>query len=174
MSNSGKHNVLFLGGGNAARSIMAQAILNREGGGNFRAYSAGARPAGELDRHAVNLLTRLEFDMGGMHPKDWSELTGEKAPAFDFIFTVCNHATLLPRSVWNGEPFFAHWDIDDPAKTEGSMSEIELAYAVTFRMLSKRIGIFVNLPLRSLDAMAMQSHLDLIGDKADRAATAAA
>ena len=174
MSNSSKHNVLFLGGGNAARSIMAQAILNREGGGNFHAYSAGAQPASELDPHAVNLLTRLEFDMGGMHPKDWSELTCENAPAFDFIFTLCNHATLLPHSAWIGEPFFAHWDIDDPAKTEGSMSEIELAYAVTFRMLAKRIGIFVALPLRSLDAMAMQSHLDLIGDKADRAATAAA
>jgi len=166
MDNRGTHNVLFLGGGNATRSIMAQAILNREGGGNFRAYSAGAQPVSELDPHAANL--------GGMHPKDWSELTGENAPAFDFIFTVCNHATLLPRSVWNGEPFFAHWDIDDPAKTEGSMSEIELAYAVAFRMLAKRIGIFVALPLRSLDAMAMQSHLDLIGHKADQAATAAA
>lgn len=174
MSNSGTHNVLFLGGGNATRSIMAQAILNRDGGGNFRAYSAGVQPAHGLDRHAVNLLTRLEFDTGGLHSKDWSELTGENAPAFDFIFMLCDHATLLPRSVWNGEPFFAHWDIDDPAKTEGSMSEIELAYAVAFRMLAKRIGIFVTLPLRSLDAIAMQSHLDLIGHKADQAASAAA
>lgn len=174
MVERGMHNVLFLGGGNSARSIMAEAILNRDGAGNFRAYSAGVQPAGALDRHAVNLLTHSQFDMAGMHPKDWSELTGETAPAFDFIFTVCDHATLLPRSAWKGKPFFAHWDIDDPAKAEGSRSEIELAYAVAFRMLAKRIGIFVALPLRALDAMAMQSHLDLIGDNADQAATVAA
>jgi arsenate reductase len=174
MVERGMHNVLFLGGGNAARSIMAEAILNRDGAGNFRAYSAGVQSAPELDRHAVNLLTRSQFDMAGMRPKDWSELTGNEAPAFDFVFTMCDHAALLPQSVWKGEPFFAHWDIDDPAQAEGSMSEIELAYAVAFRMLSKRISIFVNLPLRSLDAMAMQSHLDLIGDRADQAATVAA
>ena len=168
------HNVLFLGSGNSARSIMAEAILNREGNGSFRAYSAGVQPVSDLDRHAVNLLARSQFDLAGMHPKDWSKLTGENAPAFDFIFTVCDRATLLPHSVWKGEPLFAHWDIDDPAKAEGSMSEIELAYAVAFRMLAKRIGIFVALPLRSLDAMAMQSHLDLIGDRADQAATVAA
>lgn len=169
------HNVLFLGGANSARSIMAEAILNREGNGSFRAYSAGMQPVSALDRHAVTLLTRSQFDLAGMHPKDWSELTGENAPAFDFIFTVCDHAARLPHSVWKGGgPLFAHWDIDDPAKAEGSMSEIELAYAVAFRMLAKRIGIFVALPLRSLDAVAMQSHLDLIGDRADQAATVAA
>ena len=174
MNTRGTHNVLFLGSGNAARSIMAEAILNRESGGAFRAYSAGIQPAAALDPHVTNLLTRLEFVTEGLRPKDWSELTGDSAPTFEFIFTVCDHATLLPRSVWNGEPFFAHWEIDNPAKTEGSISEIELAYAVTFRMLTKRIGIFRNLPLRSLDAMAMQSHLDLISGKADQAATVAA
>lgn len=169
-----QYKVLFLGSGNAARSIMAEAILNREGGEKFRGFSAGIQPARELDPHAVNLLRRLQFDVAGAHPKDWSELAGEGAPAFDFVFTVCDYASLLPRSMWQGRPIFAHWSIDDPAKAEGGVPEIELAYADAFRMLSNRIGIFINLPLRSLDCLATQRHLDLIGGKDAQPAVVAA
>ena len=167
MDNRGtQYNVLFLGGGNAARSIMAEAILNREGGACFRAYSAGVQPLRELDHHAVELLKRLQFDVSGAHPKDWSELAGDGAPAFDFVFTVCDQATLLPRSMWKGRPLFAHWGIDDPAKAEGGVPERELAYADAFRMLSNRIGIFVNLPLHALGHLATQHHIELIGQPA--------
>jgi protein-tyrosine-phosphatase len=169
-----QYTVLFLGNGNAARSIMAEAILNREGGGKFRAYSAGFQPACALDAHAADLLKRLQFDVAGMHPKDWSELAGEGAPVFDFVFTVSDHATLLPRSMWKGRPLFAHWGIDDPAKAEGGAPEIELAYADAFRMLANRIGIFVNLPLRALGHLATQRHIELIGGKDAQPAVVAA
>jgi arsenate reductase len=169
-----QYTVLFLGNGNAARSIMAEAILNREGGEKFRAYSAGIAPARELDPHAVDLLKRLQFDLSGAHPKDWSELAGEGAPVFDFVFTVCDHATLLPRSMWKSRPLFAHWGIDDPARAEGGAPEIEVAYADAFRMLSTRISIFVNLPLRALGHLATQQELDTIGGKQAKTTVVAA
>jgi arsenate reductase len=169
-----QYKVLFLGSGNAARSIMAEAILNREGGERFRGFSAGIQPARELDPHAINLLKRLQFDLAGAHPKDWSELSGEGAPAFDFIFTVCDYASLLPRSMWQGRPIFAHWSIDDPAKAEGGVPEIEVAYADAFRMLSTRIGIFVNLPLRALGHLATQRQIETIDGKDAKTAVVAA
>jgi arsenate reductase len=169
-----QYTVLFLGNGNAARSIMAEAILNREGGEKFRGLSAGIAPARELDPHAVDLLQRLQFDVSGAHPKDWSELAGEGAPAFDFVFTVSDHATLLPRSMWQGRPLFAHWSIDDPAKAEGGVPEIEVAYADAFRMLSTRIGIFVNLPLRALGHLATQRQIETIDGKDAKTAVVAA
>jgi len=171
-----KYNVLFFGSGNSARSIMAEAILNREGGERFRAYSAGIQANAELDRHAIDLLSRLTFDTAGARPKDWSELTADGGPTFDFIFTVCDNATMLPRSTWQGRPIFAHWGIADPAKTQGNVAQIRLAYADAFRMLSNRILILVNLPLRSLDLLSMQRELDLAGnaDAAAQQAVAAA
>jgi protein-tyrosine-phosphatase len=165
MSSRDKYNVLFLGNGNSARSIMAEAILNREGRGKFQACSAGILTAPELDRHAVELLARMHFDTGGLRAKNWSELAGDDAPRFDFIFTVCDNATLLPHATWRGNPIFAHWGVADPAKVTGNEAQMRLAYADTFRMLSNRIGIFVNLPLRALDTLATQRQLDLIGGK---------
>lgn len=177
MSDNGtKYNVLFLGSGNSARSIMAEAILNREGHGKFRAYSAGIQCHAELDSHAVDLLNKMHFDVAGAYPKNWSELAGEGAPTFDFVFTVCDSATMLPRSMWQGRPIFAHWGLADPAKTQGNEAQIRLAYADAFRMLSNRILILVNLPLRSVDLMTMQRELNVIGnaDSAARTAIAAA
>lgn len=166
MNNLGaKFNVLFLGKGNAARSIMAEAILNREGGEKFNAYSAGIQAENKLDPIAIDLLKRSHFDTSAMRTKNWNELAGEGAPHFDFIFMVCDNAGLLPRSMWQGQPVFAHWGIADPARAQGNESQIRLTYADTFRMLSNRIGIFVNLPLRSLDRLAMQRQLDAIGNK---------
>jgi arsenate reductase len=167
MSNLGMtYNVLFLGSGNAARSIMAEAILNQEAGNRFRAYSAGIQAHSELDRRAVELLKRSLYDTSQACPKNWNELTGSGAPHFDFIFTVCDNASLLPRSVWQGRPVFAHWGVPDPTLAQGNEPQIQLAYADAFRMLSNRVGIFVNLPLRSLNLLTVQRQLDLIGDNA--------
>lgn len=169
-----RYNVLFVGGGNAARSIFAEAILNRDGGGKFQAFSAGTHAKDALDPHAADLLTRMNYDTSALKPKNWDTLAGEGAPAFDFVFSVCDSAMLLPRSMWQGRPVFAHWGVADPAMAQGNELQIRLAYADAFRMLSNRIGIFVNLPLRSLDVMTMQRQLDLIGGKAAEAAVVAA
>jgi protein-tyrosine-phosphatase len=176
MSNHGtKYNVLFLGSGNAARSIMAEAILNRDGGGKFQAYSAGLHAKDALDPHTVDLLQRSSFDTAALRPKDWSELAGENGVRFDFIFTVCDNAVLLPRSTWQGRPVFAHWGVKNPAMARGNEPEIRLAYADAFRMLSNRVGIFANLPLASLDRLTMQHQLDAIGGSlAETAAVAVA
>ena len=175
MSNRGaEYNVLFLGSGNCARSVMAEAILNREGRGKFSAYSAGIHAHAVLDQDAIDLLNKLHFDVGALHPKEWSEFAGEHAPAFDFIFTVCDDAALLPRSMWRGNPIFAHWSVPDPARSAGNDAQVRLAYADAFRMLSNRIGVFVNLPLRSLDLMSMQRKLDMIGNPEAAAAIVAA
>lgn len=157
------YNVLFLGSGNCARSIMAEAILNREGLGHFRGYSAGITAVDALDPRAVDLLIRMNYDVASLRPKSWNELAGETGVTFDFVFTVCEEAALLPHSMWQSNPVFAHWGIADPAKSTGSEAQLRLAYADTFRMLSNRISIFVSLPLHSLDRLAMQRKLDLIG-----------
>jgi len=169
----GRFNVLFLGSGNAARSIMAEAILDREGAGKFNAFSAGVQPHAEIDLHAVEVLKRAHFDTSGLRPKSWDEFAGDGAPRFDYIFTVCDEATLLPRSMWQGQPMFAHWGIDNPALAQGNSSQIGLAYADAFRMLSNRIGIFVNLPLRSLDRLNTQRQIDAIGGGEQGAVAAA-
>ena len=173
MSNRGtKYNVLFLGSGNAARSIMAEAILNRDGADKFQAYSAGLHAKDALDPRAIELLQRSNLDTAALRPKNWNELAGDGAPAFDIVFTVCDNAVMLPRSMWQGRPVFAHWGVGNPARTQGNESEVRLAYADCFRMLANRIGIFVSLPLGSLDRMATQRHLDEIGASRDKAAVA--
>ncbi len=153
---------------------MAEAILNREGVGKFQACSAGIQAHAELDARAIDLLRRSHFDTGTARPKNWNEFAGEDAPRFDFIFTVCDNAALLPRAMWQGSPAFAHWGMADPAMAQGNESQIRLAYADTFRMLSNRIGIFVNLPLRSLSLLSMQRQLDRIGSNGESAAVVAA
>jgi len=175
MGNRGtKLNVLFLGSGNAARSIMAEAILNREGGNRYQAFSAGIQAYAELDSRAVDLLKRLQFDITDARPKNWNELAGDGAPNFEFVFTVCDEATTLPRSSWQGSPVFAHWGVPSPALAQGNEPQIRLAYADTFRMLANRIGIFVNLPLRSFDRLTMQRNLDSIGNADAKQAIVAA
>jgi protein-tyrosine-phosphatase len=143
---------------------MAEAILNREGGDKFQAYSAGIQAHTELDSRAIDLLKRSHFDISRAQPKNWNELTGDGAPQFDFVFTVCDNATLLPRSAWQGNPVIAHWGVPDPATAQGNEPQVRLAYADAFRMLSNRIGVFVNLPLRSLDRLTMQRDLDSISN----------
>jgi protein-tyrosine-phosphatase len=169
-------NVLFLCTGNSARSIMAEAILNREGKGKFRAYSAGSQAKGRVHPYTIDLLRKLNFDIGGFRSKNWSEFARPDAPKLDFVFTVCDNAAAEACPVWPGQPMTAHWGIPDPAAATGNEAEIRLAFADAFRMLNNRISIFVSLPIRSLDKLALQKQLESIGkskDAGDTPATAA-
>jgi arsenate reductase (thioredoxin) len=156
-------NVLFLCTGNSARSIMAECIMNREGVGRFRAYSAGSMPAGKVNPHALNLLRKLNYDVSGVRSKSWEEFSGPDAPKLDFVFTVCDNAANEVCPVWPGQPMTAHWGLPDPAAVEGTDAEKALAFDDTYRMLFQRITIFVNLPLASLSKLSLQKHLDEIG-----------
>ena len=168
MSEHGKvYNILFLCTGNSARSIMAEALLNREGKGRFRAFSAGSRPAGEVHPFARQLLEKERHDVEGFRSKSWDEFSGGDGPKFDFVFTVCDNAAAEQCPVWPGQPMTAHWGMPDPAATEGPPAE-RVAFADAYRMLRQRIGIFVNLPVQSLDRLTLQRRLDEIGKTASQ------
>lgn len=156
-------NVLFLCTGNSARSIIAEAILNREGAGRFRAYSAGSQPKGEVHPYALDLLKKLNHDTSALRSKGWDEFARPGAPKLDFVFTVCDNAANEVCPVWPGQPMTAHWGVPDPAAAEGSEAERHFAFADTYRMLGNRISIFVNLPMKSLDRLSLQRRLDEIG-----------
>jgi arsenate reductase (thioredoxin) len=160
-------NVLFLCTGNSARSIMAEVILNRAGQGRFTAFSAGSQPKGQVHPYALDLLRKLNFDVSGLHSKSWQEFSGPGAPKLDFVFTVCDNAAAETCPVWPGQPMTAHWGVPDPAAATGKEAEVRLAFADAFRMLSNRINIFVNLPIRSLDQLSLQRRLDAIGKSKD-------
>jgi protein-tyrosine-phosphatase len=160
-------NVLFLCTGNSARSIMAEAILSREGRGKFRAFSAGSHPKGSVHPRASALLRKMNFEVGHFRSKSWNEFTGPDAPKLDFVFTVCDSAAKEACPYWPGQPMTAHWGVPDPAAATGTDAEIGLAFADTFRMLSNRISIFVSLPIKSLDALTLQKRLDAIGKTKD-------
>ncbi len=157
------YNVLFLCTGNSARSIIAEAILNRDGQGRFRAYSAGSQPAGTVNPHALELLKNLNFVTDGLRSKSWEEFAGPDAPKMDFVFTVCDNAANEVCPVWPGQPMTAHWGVPDPAAVEGNEAEKRAAFAEAFRMLDNRIGIFINLPMTSIDSLGLQKQLDAIG-----------
>jgi arsenate reductase len=162
--------VLFLCTGNSARSIMAEAILNREGRGNFRAFSAGSQPKGQPHPYTLDLLRQLNFDASGLRSKSWSEFSGPDAPPLDFVFTVCDNAAGESCPFWPGQPMTAHWGVPDPAAATGTEAQVRLAFADTFRMLSNRISTFASLPLRALDKLTLQRQLDSIGKSKDTAA----
>ena len=166
-------NVLFLCTGNSARSIMAEAILNREGRGKFRAFSAGSNPKGKVHPYAIDLLRKLNFEVGALHSKDWKDFASPDAPKLDIAFTLCDDAAAEPCSVWPGQPMTAHWGLPDPAAATGNEAEVRLAFADAFRMLNNRISIFVSLPLRSLDTLTLQKQLDSIGKAKDAGETPA-
>ena len=166
-------NVLFLCTGNSARSIMAEAILNRSGAGKFRAFSAGSHPKGHVHPQAIRLLQSLNYDASGFRSKSWSEFADPGAPLVDFVFTVCDNAAGETCPVWPGQPMTAHWGIPDPAEATGTSAEIALAFKDAYRMLDRRIGIFVSLPLRSLDQLSLQKKLREIGRLNDATAKAA-
>ena len=176
MADDRVYNVLFLCTGNSARSIMAEAILNRVGSGRFRAFSAGSRPKGAVNPHALDLLGNARFDTSGFRSKSWDEFAVPAAPEMDFVFTVCDDAAGETCPIWPGQPMTAHWGVPDPDKATGTHAEIGLAFADAFRMLSTRIGIFTNLPMAKLDKLSLQKHLHDIGkidDGKNDASTAA-
>jgi len=156
-------NVLFLCTGNSARSIMAEAILNKLGAGKFRAFSAGSQPKGWLHPEALRLLQSLDYDTSSFRSKSWSEFADPGAPLLDFVFTVCDNAAGETCPVWPGQPMTAHWGVPDPAEVQGSPAEIALAFKDAYRMLNQRIGIFNALPIRSLDQLSLQQKLREIG-----------
>jgi protein-tyrosine-phosphatase len=157
------YNILFLCTGNSARSIMAEAILGREGQGRFRAFSAGSHPKGAVHPAAISLLKRLNHPVEALRSKSWDEFAVDGAPKMDFVFTVCDNAAAEVCPVWPGQPMTAHWGVPDPAAVSGSDTEIALAFSDTYRMLENRISIFINLPLSSLDRLALQKKIDDIG-----------
>jgi len=160
-------NVLFLCTGNSARSVMAEAIINREGMGKFKGYSAGSTPKGAVHPYTVDLLRQLNYDVTSLRPKDWAQFAQADAPELDFVFTVCDNAAGETCPIWPGQPMTAHWGVPDPAAVVGSEAEKRYAFADTYRMLAQRISIFVNLPLQSLDQIALQRRLDDIGKVRD-------
>ncbi len=157
------YTVLFLCTGNSARSIFGEAILNRSGGGRFRAYSAGSRPAGSVHPYAVELLQKLDHPVDALRSKSWDEFALAGAPALDFVFTVCDDAAAETCPVWPGQPMSAHWGVEDPVKAEGNEAEKRLAFAEAYRMLKNRISAFISLPLSSLDRLSLKKKLDDIG-----------
>lgn len=156
-------NVLFLCTGNSARSIIAEAILAREGQGRFCAFSAGSQPAGRVNPYALDLLRRMNHDVSGLRSKSWDEFAGPGAPKMDFVFTVCDNAAGETCPLWPGQPMTAHWGVPDPAAVEGSEAEKHAAFADTYRMMSNRISLFVALPIASLDRLALQRRIKAIG-----------
>ena len=166
-------NVLFLCTGNSARSILAEAILDRAGQGRFRAFSAGSQPKGQVHPYAIDLLRKLNYDVSRMRSKSWLEFSTTDAPKLDFVFTVCDNAAAEACPLWPGQPMTAHWGIPDPAAAVGSEAQVRLAFADAFRMLNNRIEIFVNLPMKSVDQLSLQRRLDEIGRVGDVSARTA-
>jgi arsenate reductase len=160
-------NVLFLCTGNSARSIMAEAILNKLGQGSFRAYSAGSQPKGQVNPNTLQLLRDLRYHTSGFHSKPWTEFAQPNAPKLDFVFTVCDNAAGEACPVWPGQPMTAHWGIPDPAAAQGTEAEIALAFKDAYRMLHQRIGVFTALPIRKLDKLSLQNKLREIGHLSD-------
>jgi arsenate reductase len=156
-------NVLFLCTGNSARSVLAECILNREGKGRFRAYSAGSHPKGQVHPFAIELLKKLNHPTAGLRSKSWDEFAAPDAPQLDFVFTVCDNAANEVCPIWPGQPMTAHWGLPDPAAAEGTEAEKHFAFADAYRMLLNRISIFTSLPMKSLDRLSLQKQLDEIG-----------
>ena len=160
-------NVLFLCTGNSARSVIAEAILNKIGAGRFVAHSAGSQPKGQVNPRTIELLQGLGYDTSRFRSKSWSEFARPGAPALDFVFTVCDNAAGETCPVWPGQPMTAHWGVPDPAEATGTEAEIGLAFKDAYRMLDRRIAIFTALPIRSLDQLSLQARLREIGRMQD-------
>ncbi|KFC70213.1 Arsenate reductase [Devosia sp. LC5] len=157
------YNVLFLCTGNSARSILGEAILNHVGQGRFRAYSAGSSPKGVVQPMTLETLTKVGIPTDCLRSKAWDEFAGSGAPKMDFIFTVCDNAAGETCPIWPGQPMTAHWGIEDPAAVKGPEFKQRAAFEDALRYLRKRIGAFINLPLASIDRMALNSKLEGIG-----------
>jgi arsenate reductase len=157
------YNVLFLCTGNSARSIMAEAILNHKGKPNFSAYSAGSHPAGTVRPEALRQLGRARLPTTGLRSKAWDEFSRPGAPELHFVFTVCDNAAKEVCPIWPGQPMTAHWGVPDPAAVQGAAEQVERAFRDAFFILDRRIGLFLSLPISSLDRLALKREVDKIG-----------
>ena len=159
------YNVLFLCTGNSARSIMAEAIMNRKGRGNFTAFSAGSHPAGAVRPEAIRQLERAGLSAADARSKSWDEFSKPDSPDLSFVFTVCDKAAAEVCPLWPGQPMTAHWGISDPATVQGNSEEIDRAYSQAFQALDRRTSLFLSLPLATLDSFSIQKEIDEIGTK---------
>ena len=159
----GLYNVLFLCTGNSARSIMAEAILNRKGRPTFAAYSAGSHPAGRVRPEALRQIEIADLSTEGLRSKSWDEFAKPGAPQMNFVFTVCDNAAKEICPIWPGQPMTAHWGVPDPAVVTGTPEEIERAFRDAFMILDRRISLLLCLPLTSLDKLAIQKEINRIG-----------
>ena len=162
---NGHYSVLFLCTGNSARSIMAEAILNFKGHPSFTAYSAGSHPAGAVRPEALRQLEIAHIPTKGLRSKGWDEFSGPQAPRLDFVFTVCDNAAKEVCPVWPGQPLTAHWGVPDPAAVKGEPREVERAFRDAFFILDRRISLFLCLPFKALDSLALKRELDEIGQQ---------
>jgi arsenate reductase (thioredoxin) len=165
MPMQGRYNVLFLCTGNSARSIVAEAILNRKGRPAFTAYSAGSHPSGRVRPEALAQIELARLPTEGLRSKAWDEFAKPGAPELHFVFTVCDNAAREVCPIWPGQPMTAHWGIPDPAAVEGTPEQIERAFRDTFLILDRRINLFLSLPLSSLDRLAIKKEIDRIGEQ---------
>jgi protein-tyrosine-phosphatase len=156
-------NVLFLCTGNSARSILAEALLNRYGNGRFQGFSAGSFPTGQVNPLAIEILKRQHYATDGLRSKSWDEFATSDSPTLDFVFTVCDNAANEVCPIWPGQPMTAHWGLPDPAAVEGPELDRIQAFRDAFRVLENRIKVFASLPLRSLDKIKLQTRLNEIG-----------
>ena len=156
-------NVLFLCTGNSARSIMAESLLRHMAGGRFGAFSAGSRPAGQVNASALDVLKRSFMPVHDLRSKAWDEFALPGAPVMDFVFTVCDDAAGEVCPVWPGQPVSAHWGVPDPAAADGNDEQKRRAFTIAFNQLRNRIALFASLPLEKLDRMALRNKLDEIG-----------
>jgi arsenate reductase len=170
MSEDKVYNALFICTGNSARSIMAESILNREGKGRFKAFSAGSHPAGQVNPVAVDILKSMNYPIDALRSKDWAEFDRADAPELNFVFTVCDKAAGEVCPVWPGQPMTAHWGFPDPAAFEGPDVEKRAFFLNVFKQIYFRIGIFVSLPMASLDKLTLQRRLNEIGTTLPRSA----
>jgi arsenate reductase len=159
----GRYNVLFLCTGNSARSIMAEAIMNKKGFPTFTAYSAGSHPRGEVHPAAIRQIESAKLPTNGLRSKDWAEFAAPGAPKLDFVFTVCDNAAKEVCPVWPGQPITAHWGIPDPGAVEGTPEQIQHAFLEAFTVLDRRISLLLSLPLSSLDSLAIKKEVERIG-----------
>lgn len=156
-------NVLFLCTGNSARSVLAEAYLNSAGAGRFVAYSAGSHPNGRVNPMAIELLRQNRIDTSALRSKSWDEFAAPGAPRMDFVFTVCDAAAAEPCPYWPGQPVTAHWGVPDPAAVVGTDEDKRKAFRVAFAVLSTRIQLLLNLPIETLDGLAIKNQLNEIG-----------
>ncbi len=161
------YNVLFLCTHNSARSIMAEAVLNKLSHGRFVAYSAGSHPSGQINPYVLDLLKRLKYDTDGLNSKDWSVFAQPGAPKFDFVFTVCDQLAGEQCPIWPGQPMLAHWGFADPSAAQGTEAEKAAFIADIYRQIERRLAIFANLPIASLDKLALQARLTGMGHDKD-------